>query len=109
MRLNEITKKNHNSLILKQGYFGKGSFSRGCPRSARKNHQPEIIRERQWKRRCEWSGLQENDPMKQGDSSGNSYTQHETEVIVIADTDTEGEDFISQLKPRYYEFNIYIL
>lgn len=97
----EVVEAEDISTLYNMGFFGKGSLSRGCPRSARKVQQPETLRERQWKRRCEWSSQQNivssQVPLKQEDER---ISEKEVEVIVIADTDTEGEDFISNLSPR---------
>ncbi|KAJ1522286.1 hypothetical protein ONE63_002586 [Megalurothrips usitatus] len=94
------------SSLYNMGFFGKGSFSRGLPRPARKVQQPEIIRERQWKRRCTWQEESECS-VKDGslekeyrDESPSQDSDRGTELIVIADTDTEGDDFISHLRPR---------
>ncbi|XP_034249901.1 tRNA-splicing endonuclease subunit Sen2 isoform X2 [Thrips palmi] len=96
----EVTEAEDISTLYNMGFFGKGSLSRGCPRPGRRVQFPETIRERQWLRRREWSSLQNL-------GSSNTLLKHEdptlaqqAEVIVIADADTEGEDFISNLRPR---------
>lgn len=105
----EVSDPEDMSTLYGMGFFGKGSLSRGYPRSARSSQDTEIIRERQWKRRCEWSqqrkesGLTE--PIKTEDDSTEFSSQEKgREVVVIADTDTEGEDFLIQLKPRQETF-----
>ncbi|KAK3923974.1 tRNA-splicing endonuclease subunit Sen2 [Frankliniella fusca] len=94
----EVSNAEDISSLYNMGFFGKGSLSRGCPRSARKANHPEIIRERQWKRRCEWSKKSQADENK--DNQDGLTSQDSPQVIVIADTETEEENFISQLQPR---------
>ncbi|XP_026290816.1 tRNA-splicing endonuclease subunit Sen2 [Frankliniella occidentalis] len=96
----EVSDAEDISSLYNMGFFGKGSFSRGCPRSARKTNHPEIIRERQWKRRCDWSNRKSDISKVEDGQEEKALHEDNPEVIVIGDTDNEEENFMSHLQPR---------
>lgn len=92
-------------LILFQGFFGKGSFSRGYPSFGQnKKGMPVVIKERQWKRRKLWTEqikdtlsrtLQENSQVDDSNDSQNRVNPHNqieeigTKDIPVDESDKE--------------------
>ncbi|KAK9743998.1 tRNA intron endonuclease, catalytic C-terminal domain [Popillia japonica] len=68
--------------IYERGFFGKANLSRSCPII----RQNEIIRKRQYLRRCKWESKDCKNIKK---------------VIVVPDSDTDDDNYFVNLKPEY--------
>ncbi|KRT81387.1 hypothetical protein AMK59_5286 [Oryctes borbonicus] len=67
-----------------KGFFGKANLSRSCPII----RQNEVIRKRQYLRKCKWED-KDNKNVKI------------KKVIVVPDSDTDDENYFINLKPEY--------
>lgn len=124
----EVRSPEGMTYLYDNGCFGKGNLSRSKPNSI--NNKYPILRQRQFEIRKKW--YDKCNEFKKGDSNDNKktisslkeYRKEETElnteeklssenrhelVIVVPDSESDGEDYLENLNPRCYTSKIKIL